>query len=60
MDGPFPNQAESILEAERIVLIGFEIGVAPYISIFNYMMWVILFLIFLNLTFKLKILINKI
>lgn len=38
MDGPFPNQAESILNAERIILIGFEIGVAPYMSIFNYMM----------------------
>jgi NAD(P)H-flavin reductase len=38
MDGPFPNQAESILAAERIVMIGSGIGVAPYISIFNYIM----------------------
>lgn len=38
MDGPFPNQAESILSAERIVLIGFGIGVAPYMSIFNYLL----------------------
>lgn len=38
MDGPFPNQAEFILNAERIVLIGFGIGVAPYMAIFNYMM----------------------
>jgi predicted ferric reductase len=38
MDGPFPNQAESILENERVVLIGMGIGVAPYMSIFNYIM----------------------
>jgi respiratory burst oxidase len=38
MDGPFPNQAESILESERVVLIGMGIGVTPYISIFNYIM----------------------
>lgn len=38
IDGPFPNQAESILSAERIVMIGSGIGIAPYISILNYIM----------------------
>lgn len=38
MDGPFPNQAESILAAEHIVMIASGIGVTPYISIFNYIM----------------------
>lgn len=38
MDGPFPNQAEAMLASERIVMIAFGIGVAPFISIFNYLM----------------------
>lgn len=38
VDGPFPNAAESLLSAERIIMIGNGIGVTPYISILNYMM----------------------
>lgn len=40
LDGPFPSPMESILANERVILIGAGIGVTPYISIFNYIMWV--------------------
>lgn len=39
LDGPFPSIMESIISNERVVLIGAGIGVTPYISIFNYIMW---------------------
>jgi respiratory burst oxidase len=38
LDGPFPSQAEAILQKERVVLIGCGIGITPYIAIFNYVM----------------------
>lgn len=38
LDGPFPNQSEAILSNDRVVLIASGIGVAPFISIFNYML----------------------
>lgn len=39
LDGPFPSPMESILSNERVVLIAAGIGVTPFISIFNYVMW---------------------
>lgn len=39
VDGPFPSQMESILNYERVVLIGTGIAVTPFISIFNFIMW---------------------
>lgn len=39
LDGPFPSTMESITSNERVVLIGAGIGVTPYISMFNYIMW---------------------
>lgn len=39
LDGPFPSTMEAITSNERVLLIGAGIGVTPYISIFNYIMW---------------------
>lgn len=41
LDGPFPSPMESIVSdgVERVILIGAGIGVTPFISIFNYILW---------------------
>lgn len=39
LDGPFPSAMESVLSKKRVVLIGAGIGVTPFISVFNYVMW---------------------
>lgn len=38
LDGPFPSQMEAIVSEKRVVLVGYGIGVAPFISVFNYIM----------------------